>query len=308
MAARTMSFLGAPVLANPSSEDTDFEYAFDKTRKSMRERPKKRTTGDIAVALCGQGAVGKTSLVVQWVNNRHVFETEYDPTVEDNYVIERSFRDRQLEVNVIDTSGQEEFHAMRDAYIKECDGLILVYAINERSSFKELSQIVAAIKRIKESDIFPCVLVEQKCDLEDEREVSHEEGAALARQLRCPLVSTSAKLGTNISGVLETVIARCFDLNMPQMSGWLEKKGRGGSLFGRRNWLKRWFSVDGTRILYGKSPNNARGIIDMNLVTDVTQTADGEIQLKTARRVYRLRTTNPEDEQGWIIQFQSLVC
>ncbi|KAF9535531.1 small GTPase superfamily [Crepidotus variabilis] len=100
-------------------------------------------------------------------------------------------------VEVIDTAGQEEYATLRDQWVREGQGFILVYSIASRSTFDRLETFRQSMKRVKRGDpIF--VLVGNKCDKTYEREVSKEEGAALARQFGCEFIETSAKTAQNV--------------------------------------------------------------------------------------------------------------
>jgi GTPase SAR1 family protein len=75
---------------------------------------------------------------------------------------------------VLDTAGQEEYSAMREQYMRTGEGFLLVYSITSRQSFEEILTFQQQILRVKDKDYFPIIVVGNKCDLENEREVSFE--------------------------------------------------------------------------------------------------------------------------------------
>jgi GTPase KRas protein len=75
---------------------------------------------------------------------------------------------------VLDTAGQEEYSAMREQYMRTGEGFLLVYSITSRQSFEEIMTFQQQILRVKDRDYFPIIVVGNKCDLENEREVSTE--------------------------------------------------------------------------------------------------------------------------------------
>ena len=77
-------------------------------------------------------------------------------------------------LNVLDTAGQEEYSAMREQYMRTGEGFLLVYSINSRQSFEEITTFQQQILRVKDKDYFPMVVVGNKCDLENEREVTRQ--------------------------------------------------------------------------------------------------------------------------------------
>jgi GTPase KRas protein len=61
---------------------------------------------------------------------------------------------------------------MREQYMRTGEGFLLVYSITSRNSFEEISTFYQQILRVKDKDVFPIILVANKCDLEHERQVS----------------------------------------------------------------------------------------------------------------------------------------
>jgi GTPase KRas protein len=144
----------------------------------------------------------------------HFVET-YDPTIEDSYRKQVQIDNQACMLEVLDTAGQEEYIALRDQWIRDGEGFVLVYSISSRSSFTRIQKFHSQIQRVKESAAAgsptypgsplsqtmisaaagppPIMLVGNKCDRVTEREVSTQEGNALAKQLNCDFVEASAK-------------------------------------------------------------------------------------------------------------------
>ncbi|PCH33412.1 ras protein [Wolfiporia cocos MD-104 SS10] len=147
------------------------------------------------VAVLGDGGVGKTALAVQFTLN--CFVETYDPTIEDAYRKQLVVDKRMCFVEVIDTAGQEEYATLRDQWVREGQGFILVYSIASRATFERLDVFRQAMLKVKrQKPVF--MLVGNKCDKQYEREVSREEGAALARNFGCDFLETSAKTAVNV--------------------------------------------------------------------------------------------------------------
>jgi len=91
---------------------------------------------------------------------------------------------------------------MRDLYMKNGQGFVLVYSITSQATFNDLVDIKDQIMRVKDigSDI-PLVLVGNKSDLEDERVVGKHQGESLARSFGCTFLETSAKFEINVNEV-----------------------------------------------------------------------------------------------------------
>ncbi len=98
--------------------------------------------------------------------------------------------------------------AMRDLYMKNGQGFILVYSIVALSTFNELTEIHAQIVRVKDDPTIPTVVVGNKLDLEADRCVSTSQGKNLAKQLNgCPFWEASAKTCTNVDKVFFNLIS-----------------------------------------------------------------------------------------------------
>jgi len=114
--------------------------------------------------------VGKSALTIQFIQSH--FITEYDPTIEDSYrkqvVIDKSV----ALLDILDTAGQEEYSAMREQYMRTGEGFLLVYSVTSRDSFENLKKFFSLILRVKDSNQFPMIIVGNKCDLTDSRQVS----------------------------------------------------------------------------------------------------------------------------------------
>jgi len=135
-------------------------------------------------------------------------------------------------LEVLDTAGQEDYVSLRDQWIRDGEGFVLVYSISSRASFQQLKSFYNQIRRVKEysgSPTFPgspgggggygpspIMLVGNKCDRVTEREVSTQEGSSLARELGCEFVEASAKNCVNVEKAFYDVVRQ---LRRQRMSG-----------------------------------------------------------------------------------------
>merc|ERR1712241_383548 len=150
------------------------------------------------IVVLGSGGVGKSALTVQFVQG--IFVEKYDPTIEDSYRKQVEVDGQQCMLEILDTAGTEQFTAMRDLYMKNGQGFVLVYSITSQSTLQDLQEIREQILRVKDTDDVPLVLVGNKCDLEGERAVGRDQGAALARSWgNTSFMETSAKSKINVN-------------------------------------------------------------------------------------------------------------
>ncbi|KAF9403249.1 Ras- protein Rap-1b [Mortierella sp. AD011] len=101
------------------------------------------------LVVLGSGGVGKSALTVQFVQS--LFVERYDPTIEDSYRKQVEVDGQQCMLEILDTAGTEQFTAMRDLYMKNGQGFILVFSIVAASTFEELEDLHNQILRVKES-------------------------------------------------------------------------------------------------------------------------------------------------------------
>lgn len=143
------------------------------------------------LVVVGGGGVGKSALTIQVIQNH--FVEEYDPTIEDSYRKQVTIDEETCLLDILDTAGQEEYSAMRDQYMRSGQGFLCVYSITNRDSFEEISTFREQILRVKDAEKVPMVIVGNKSDLEEGRQVSQAEGKELAAAFGCPWMETSAK-------------------------------------------------------------------------------------------------------------------
>jgi len=147
------------------------------------------------LVVLGGGGVGKSALTIRLVTDN--FLDEYDPTIEDSYRKQVMIDDETALLDILDTAGQEEFSSMQDQWMRDGKGFLLVYNIISRPTFDEVSILYDKILRTKDTEKVPIVLVGNKCDLKDERQVDYNEGAELAKKWGSPFFETSAKIKLN---------------------------------------------------------------------------------------------------------------
>ncbi|KAG0328706.1 Ras- protein Rap-1b [Dissophora globulifera] len=112
------------------------------------------------LVVLGSGGVGKSALTVQFVQS--VFVDRYDPTIEDSYRKQVEVDGQQCMLEILDTAGTEQFTAMRDLYMKNGQGFILVFSIIASQTFDELQELHRQILRVKDKadwhDV-PCLFI-----------------------------------------------------------------------------------------------------------------------------------------------------
>ncbi|KAJ6249663.1 ras-like protein rasd [Anaeramoeba flamelloides] len=185
------------------------------------------------IVVVGGGGVGKSALTIQLVQNH--FVDVYDPTIEDSYRRQVVIDEETCLLDILDTAGQEEYSAMRDSYMREGEGFLVVYAINSRNSFDEVSSFREQITQAKDSDEVPMIIVGNKNDLENERQVSIGEGQDLAKSFNSPFIETSAKTRTNVE---ESFFGLVREIRKVKFGTKEEKTGKNSNKGGWKKKLK----------------------------------------------------------------------
>jgi Ras-related protein Rap-1A/Ras-related protein Rap-1B len=176
------------------------------------------------LVVLGSGGVGKSALTVQFVQG--IFVEKYDPTIEDSYRKQVEIDGAQCMLEILDTAGTEQFTAMRDLYMKNGQGFVLVYSIIAQSTFNDLPDLREQILRVKDKDEVPMILVGNKCDLNDQRVITTDQGADLAKKFGCAFLEASAKTRTNVEQIFHDLIRQINKLAPPPK----KEKKKGGCL------------------------------------------------------------------------------
>ncbi|KAJ3574170.1 hypothetical protein NPX13_g4450 [Xylaria arbuscula] len=168
------------------------------------------------VAVLGDSGVGKTALVMRLYNQQFI-GPEYDPTIEDSYKIPpRTGQKDSLEV--LDTAGHEYYRHLQDKWIKQADGIILVYSVAKRNTFRTIRHLVEQVLSVKKwhpedkapdsvrPERLPIMIVGNQSDRLDEQEVDGIEGHALAKKYGCMFVEASAKHNRNVEKAFFDVV------------------------------------------------------------------------------------------------------
>ncbi|XP_076352921.1 GTP-binding protein Di-Ras2-like [Tachypleus tridentatus] len=162
-------------------------------------------SNDYRVVVLGAGGVGKSSLVLMFV--RGTFQKSYIPTIEDTYrqVISRNKHICTLQIT--DTTGSHQFPAMQRLNISKGHAFVLVYSITNKQSLEELKPIFDVIKEVKgTTDGIPIMLVGNKCDETEKREVDKGYGSGQAHLWSCGFMETSAKTNINVQDLFQELL------------------------------------------------------------------------------------------------------
>lgn len=151
----------------------------------------------------GDQSVGKTSIITRFMYD--TFDSTYQATIGIDFLSKTMYlEDRTVRLQLWDTAGQERFRALIPSYIRDSSVAIIVYDTTNRQSFLNTSKWIEDVRTERGSDVV-MMLVANKTDLADKRQVSVEEGEQKAKENDVMFIETSAKAGFNIKSLFRKV-------------------------------------------------------------------------------------------------------
>ena len=160
----------------------------------------------------GNTAVGKTTFIIRFTEN--TFKSTYLTTLGVDYkskIITLDNNKRYI-IHFFDTAGQEKYKSLAINVIKNAHGIILMYDVTDKKSFEAISTWMKNIIDLKGKD-FPVILIGNKIDLVDIREVSTEDGEISAKKYGIQFFEISNKLGINVEDACLELINLIVDVN-----------------------------------------------------------------------------------------------
>lgn len=148
----------------------------------------------IKISVLGKGAVGKSSITYRFLKKEAL--DSHDPTIEDKYKAYETILGENVEIEVVDTAGEEDYQNLLDMWISYADGFILVFSITDKESFEVLSEKYERVIASK-GITCPVVLIGNKSDLEDDRVVQSLEARKLGNTWNSKYYESSAKMNMN---------------------------------------------------------------------------------------------------------------
>ena len=153
------------------------------------------------IILLGASNVGKSNMMNQFLRGQ--FEEACLATIGINILNKLFvFDGKKVNINYYDTAGQERYNSLNLTFLRKADGVILVYDITSQESFRKIDFWIQELHN-KNKDSKVLMLVGNKTDLDNEREVSFQQGEKKANEIGCPFMETSAKTNHNIKECFE---------------------------------------------------------------------------------------------------------
>lgn len=151
------------------------------------------------IIIIGDTHVGKSNVLLRFSDDR--FQDSFQPTIGVDFKIKTwMFEDTPIKLQLWDTAGQERFRNITNSYYKGAHGIILVYDITNHLSFQNIDLWIDEVEKHGASNLTK-ILIGNKCDLNEMRQVDKIEAQKKAEDLGMPFLETSAKDGVNIEKI-----------------------------------------------------------------------------------------------------------
>ena len=169
-----------------------------------------KTEGSITIILIGDSGVGKTNVFSRYFQNK--FEQNFISTIgmdrQTKYI---KYKNKIYKVNISDTAGQERFRSLPIRYYQNADGALLLYDIDVKDSFDNISVWMNDLKKNNRNAAKQTIyLIGNKIDLQN-RQITQEEGKELAQKYGLQYYEMSCKININIYEIISRLIVDCFN-------------------------------------------------------------------------------------------------
>lgn len=109
-------------------------------------------------------------------------------------------------LEIIDTAGTEQFMAMRDLYMRNGQGFLLIFSVTSSATFTDLWEMHKRLVQVKDTEEVPAILVGNKSDMSTMRTVTSDQAIEMATKFGCPFIETSAKLKVNVEKIFHDLV------------------------------------------------------------------------------------------------------
>lgn len=216
----------------------------------------------VNIFLLGDSLTGKTSIVNSFFGVS--FSEQQMKTIGiDNYIKEIELKNRKkIKIQIYDTAGQEQYRSNAFTILKtKCEGIVLIYSITDEDSFNNIFEYwINELNGIIDLSKYPIYFIGNKCDLEEERLVFHDQAEKASSKYKFKFMETSAKTNINIQELFTNISQDIFDTFYKIENGEIVKKVENNNFSidnrpAKKNFFMKIFSYIGKKIknLFKKS-------------------------------------------------------
>ena len=163
------------------------------------------------VLLLGNSNVGKSSLFLRFVDD--IWNDTFVPTIGVDFKIKTfNIDNKKIKMQIWDTAGQERFKNIIASYYRGAHGILLIYDVTDKDSFKHLNNWLIEIEKNASKNVIR-VLIGNKSDLEEKRVITYNQGKEFADTYGLRFIETSAKKNSNVDEAFETLGREIMEVN-----------------------------------------------------------------------------------------------
>ena len=163
----------------------------------------------IKVILIGDSGVGKTNIMSKFLKNQFLENSKATIGVEFGSKL-FIHENHKIKAQIWDTAGQEKYKAITGAYYKGSKGALVIYDITRKDTFANIEKWVNDLKTTGDPKI-TIIIIGNKNDLADKRQVTKEEGEEKAKSFGCAFLETSAFSGDNIDKAFDIMVKEIYE-------------------------------------------------------------------------------------------------
>jgi small GTP-binding protein len=175
------------------------------------------------IVLLGDSNVGKSNILSKYLHNEFNQDSKSTVGVEFGSKTFEIDEKTTIKAQIWDTAGQERYRSITNSYYKGAKGAFIVYDITKKSSFENVDSWLNDLK-LNNNENINIILIGNKSDLEEKREISVEIGEKKAINNKIGFIETSAKNGNNIEKVFDEMIKNIYEKNKED----IENKNQSG--------------------------------------------------------------------------------
>ena len=165
----------------------------------------------IKLILVGNSDVGKSSIISQYVN-KEISDTHLSTITNEKLKKIVKIKDKELELDIWDTVGQENFRSVNKIFMKKAEIVLLVYDITNRKSFDELEFWYEQVIENCSDSIVVIAIAANKSDLYEEQNVDFDEGKEFAKKKSINIIEETSSLDfENIDSLFNKILLEYID-------------------------------------------------------------------------------------------------
>lgn len=186
--------------------------------------------------IIGNSGVGKSCLLLRYAENS--FNENFFNTIGVDFKLKTVKHDNDvIKLQIWDTAGQERFRTLTASYYRGAQGIIIVYDVTDRETFDNVRTWITEIEKYSQAGVCK-ILVGNKCDMDDRRQVTYDEGKEFASQFGMPFLETSAKATQRVDEAFDTMTREIKEKMMAKPGGGGRGATPGGPAFGQGKQLQ----------------------------------------------------------------------